>query len=67
MHASFDLEGGANDLDRDAGSKYAETRLRTSRHWKGDLKSFPTVYDMPIWSHIGVSYTVGKLLSSILP
>ena len=25
---------------------------------------FPTVYDMPILSNIGVSYTVGKLLIS---
>ncbi len=42
------------------------TRLRTSGHWKDELKSFPTVYDMPILSNIGVSYTVGKLLTSAL-
>ncbi len=47
---------------RDAGSKYAETRLRTSEHWKAGIKSFPTVYDNPILLYIGMSYTVGKLL-----
>ena len=31
-----------------AGSKYATTQLRTSKHWKVGFKSFPTVYDMPI-------------------
>ena len=49
---------------RDAGSKYAVTRLRTSEHAKAGLKSFPMVYNMPIWSNIGLSYIVGKLLNS---
>ncbi len=51
---------------RDAGRKYAVTRLRTSGHWKDEFKSFPMVYDMPILSNIGVSYTVGNLLTSAL-
>ena len=51
-------------VSKDAGSKYSKTQLRTSVHWKAGFKSFPTVYDMPILSNIGVSYTVGKLLTS---
>ena len=51
-------------MGRDAGSKYAVTRLRISEHAKAGLKSFPTAYNMPIWSNIGLSYTVGKLLNS---
>ena len=39
---------GPSCVIRDAGSKYAVTRLRTSRHCKAGLKSFPTVYNMPI-------------------
>ena len=27
------------------------TQLRTSRHWKVEIKSFPTVYDMSILSN----------------
>ncbi len=38
----------------------------TSSHWKDEFKSFPTVYDTPILSNIGVSYTVGKFLTSAL-
>ena len=49
---------------KDAGSKYSKTQLRTSGHWKVEVKSFPMVYDMPILSNIGVSYTAGKLLTS---
>ncbi len=39
-------------------------KIRGTRfHGKAELESFPTVYDTPIYAHIGVSYTVGKLLS----
>ena len=46
--------------------KSAVTRLRASDHSKAEFKSFPTVYDMLIFSNIRVSYTNGKLLSSVL-
>ncbi len=47
----------------------------TIEYWKGQFKSFPTVYDKPVyvsfWTpcksymvNIGMSYTVGKLLAS---
>ena len=40
------------------------------QHAKAELKSFPTVYDMPILGlfcmDIGSSYTVGKLLISAI-
>ena len=49
---------------RHAGSKYSNTQLRTSGHWKAGVKSFPTVCDMPILSDVWLSYTVGKLLRS---
>ena len=51
-------------IHKDAGSKYSKTQLRTSDHWKVHFKSFPTVYDTSILSNIGVSYTVGKPLTS---
>ncbi len=36
---------------RDAGSKCAKTQLLTHKHyWKVELKSFPTVYGMPIFA-----------------
>ncbi len=41
---------------KDAGSKYSKTQLRTSEHWKVGVKSFSTVYGMPILSNIGVIY-----------
>ena len=49
---------------KDAGSKYSKTQLRTSEHWKVEVKSFPTVYNTPMLLNIGMSYTVGKLLTS---
>ncbi len=47
-------------VPRHARSKYTRTQSRTSEHWIGGFKSFLAVYDMPILSNIGVSYTVGK-------
>ncbi len=41
-----------------------EVRKWQDYHSKIEFKSFPTVYDMPILLNIGLSYTVGKLLSS---
>ncbi len=37
----------------------SEVRKWQDYHWKTEFKSFPTVYDMPIWSNICMSYTVG--------
>ena len=43
-----------------------EVRKLLHFHWKVLSESFPTVYDTPILLNMGMSYTVGKLLSSTL-
>ncbi len=48
------------------GETTSEVRKWLYSHCRTELKSFLTVYDNPILVNIGMSYTVRKLLSSVL-
>ncbi len=51
-------------ISQTPGETASEVRRCPCFHWKAEFKGFPMVYDTPILLNIGMSYTIGKLLTS---